>query len=340
MHMANSFITHCLSVVIKRNPLCITFIMFCVLLNIHLPHAHATIDTTILFKTCAGKNIIPSEDGIRRLALIVGVGQYKSTKIPDLPGPPQDAKRIYQLLTGPNGYGFPKENVCILVDEAATTANFKQYFSSFLIERAQPNDEVVFYYAGHGSQTRDHNGDEPDGMDETFVFHDARDSGIKDFTDDEFDELLTRLHQKTSRITVFLDSCNSGTALRGDTEFLSRYIPPPEAETAIERSTTAKPAANDQKTGWISKSLPGIVVFTAAGDGTVALEKCTRYFYRCNSCNIRTGQRNTTDLCAGCPANQAAGKSGKLPDSLFSGRPAAYGFCRNKQKIATGLGNY
>ena len=303
MHMANSFITHCLSVVIKRNPLCITFIMFCVLLNIHLPHAHATIDTTILFKTCAGKNIIPSEDGIRRLALIVGVGQYKSTKIPDLPGPPQDAKRIYQLLTGPNGYGFPKENVCVLVDEAATTANFKQYFSSFLIERAQPNDEVVFYYAGHGSQTRDHNGDEPDGMDETFVFHDARDSGIKDFTDDEFDELLTRLHQKTSRITVFLDSCNSGTALRGDTEFLSRYIPPPEAETAIERSTTAKPAANDQKTGWISKSLPGIVVFTAAGDGTVALEKNARGIFT-DAILATFGQVNATQLTYAQAARQ------------------------------------
>ncbi|MBX3630817.1 MAG: caspase family protein [Nitrosomonas sp.] len=303
MHMANSFITHCLSVVIKRNPLCITFIMFCVLLNIHLPHAHATIDTTIFFKTCAGKNIIPSEDGIRRLALIVGVGQYKSTKIPDLPGPPQDAKRIYQLLTGPNGYGFPKENVCVLVDEAATTANFKQYFSSFLIERAQPNDEVVFYYAGHGSQTRDHNGDEPDGMDETFVFHDARDSGIKDFTDDEFDELLTRLHQKTSRITVFLDSCNSGTALRGDTEFLSRYIPPPEAETVIERSTTAKPAANDQKTGWISKSLPGIVVFTAAGDGTVALEKNARGIFT-DAILTTFGQVNATQLTYAQAARQ------------------------------------
>ncbi|MBX3641001.1 MAG: caspase family protein [Nitrosomonas sp.] len=273
------------------------------MLNIHLPHAHATIDTTILFKTCAGKNIIPSEDGIRRLALIVGVGQYKSTKIPDLPGPPQDAKRIYQLLTGPNGYGFPKENVCVLVDEAATTANFKQYFSSFLVERAQPNDEVVFYYAGHGSQTRDHNGDEPDGMDETFVFHDARDSGIKDFTDDEFDELLTRLHQKTSRITVFLDSCNSGTALRGDTEFLSRYIPPPEAETAIERSTTAKPAANDQKTGWISKSLPGIVVFTAAGDGTVALEKNARGIFT-DAILATFGQVNATQLTYAQAARQ------------------------------------
>ncbi len=279
--------------------------LFCVLLlGIQPSHTHAAPDTAALSKACLAKNAVPSEDGIRRLALIVGVGKYKSAKIPDLPGPPQDAKRIYQLLTGPNGYGFPKENVCILVDEAATTANFKQYFSHFLIEQAQPNDEVVFYYAGHGSQTRDQNGDEPDGMDETFVFHDARDGGIKDFTDDELDELLTRLHQKTSHITVFLDSCNSGTALRGDTEFLSRYIPPPEEETTIERSTTTQPpAANDQKTGWISKSLPGIVVFTAAGDGTVALEKNARGIFT-DAILATFGQVNATQLTYAQAARQ------------------------------------
>lgn len=286
-------------------------VMLCLLSGIHAPHGHAAPDAKALSKACTAKNVVSSEDGIRRLALIVGVGQYKSTKIPDLPGPPQDAKRIYQLLTGPNGYDFPKENVCVLIDDAATTANFKHFFSSFLIDRAQPNDEVVFYYAGHGSQTRDHDGDEPDGMDETFVFHDARDSGIKDFTDDEFDELLTRLHQKTSHITLFLDSCNSGTALRGDTEFLSRYIPPPESEienkteteTVIERGSASESLANNKKTGWITKSLPGIVVFTAAGDGTVALEKNSRGIFT-DAILTTFGQVNATQLTYAQAARQ------------------------------------
>lgn len=306
MNTANNLRSQYFSV-IKQKPLnaLLLMILLCLLLGIDLPQVFAALDTTALAKNCSAKNVVPAADGTRRLALIVGVGQYKSEKIPDLPGPPEDARRIYQLLTGANGYDFPKENVCVLVDEAATTANFKQYFSNFLIERAQPNDEVVFYYAGHGSQTRDHNGDESDGMDETFVFHDARDSGIKDFTDDEFDELLTRLHQKTNRITVFLDSCNSGTALRGDTEFLSRYIPPPEAEaeTIIKRSADAKPATNNQKTGWVSKSLPGIVVFTAAGDGTVALEKNSRGIFT-DAILMTFGQVNATQLTYAQAARQ------------------------------------
>ncbi|MCB1948932.1 caspase family protein, partial [Nitrosomonas sp.] len=312
MHTANSFTNQYPSVIGRKLlSAALVLLALCLLPGIQPPLAHATINSTALAKACSAKNVVPSKDGIRRLALIIGVGQYKSEKIPDLPGPPQDAQRIYQLLTGANGYDFPKENVCVLVDEAATTANFKQYFSSFLIERAQPNDEVVFYYAGHGSQTRDHNGDEPDGMDETFVFHDARNNGIKDFTDDEFDELLTRLHQKTNHITVFLDSCNSGTALRGDTEFLSRYIPPPETEveaeteanTIIKRSTDTKPTADDQKTGWISKSLPGIVVFTAAGDGTVALEKNSRGIFT-DAILTTFGQVNASQLTYAQAARQ------------------------------------
>lgn len=312
MHTANSFTNQYPSVIGRKLlSAALVLLALCLLPGIQSPLAHATINSTALAKACSAKNVVPSKDGIRRLALIVGVGQYKSEKIPDLPGPPQDAQRIYQLLTGANGYDFPKENVCVLVDEAATTANFKQYFSSFLIERAQPNDEVVFYYAGHGSQTRDHNGDEPDGMDETFVFHDARNNGIKDFTDDEFDELLTRLHQKTNHITVFLDSCNSGTALRGDTEFLSRYIPPPETEveaeteanTIIKRSTDTKPTTDDQKTGWISKSLPGIVVFTAAGDGTVALEKNSRGIFT-DAILTTFGQVNASQLTYAQAARQ------------------------------------
>ena len=43
--------------------------------------------------------------GHRRLALVVGVGQYKNPSIPDLLGPPNDARRFYTLLTDENGYG-------------------------------------------------------------------------------------------------------------------------------------------------------------------------------------------------------------------------------------------
>lgn len=225
----------------------------------------------VLNTFCPMGSTVQSKDGIRRLALIVGVGQYKNDKIPDLAGPPNDAKRIYDLLTSAKGYSFPKENVCVLLDEAATTANFKKYFTEALVNRAQAKDEAVIFYAGHGSQAEDTNKDEPDGMDETFVFHDARSDGSTDLIDDEFEGLLQRLYAKTHQISVFLDSCNSGTALRSGEAFAARFIPP-EKSTNVKRLFITDSSSN-KGTGWVSGSMTGIVAFTAAGDGTPALEK-------------------------------------------------------------------
>lgn len=69
--------------------------------------------------------------GIRKLAVVVGVGQYISDKVPDLAGPPEDARRMLEILSGKNGYGFPKENVCLLLDDQATLQNLQDAFDNF-----------------------------------------------------------------------------------------------------------------------------------------------------------------------------------------------------------------
>ena len=210
-------------------------------------------------------------DGVRRLALVVGVGQYKNERVPDLIGPPNDAKRFYNLLTDANGYGFPRENVCLLLDEQATTAEFKRSFDKALVERARSQDVAVVFYAGHGSMRRDKNHDEPDEMDETLMLHDARSDGVRDLVDDEFHDMLKQLHAKTENITVVLDSCNSGTATRGDAgTFVARFFEPAD-EDLTEAAGAAEPAG-DQGAGWVPEALPGVVAFTAASDGTPALE--------------------------------------------------------------------
>ena len=137
----------------------------------------------LVLPACAATELCPMGDpsdtgGERRLALIVGVGDYKSEHIRDLKGPPNDARQVYDLLTGAKGqgYGFPKENVCLLVNEAATTEKVKKAFDRVLVQGARngKNDMAVFYYAGHGSQVKDLNGDETDQCDETFPLYDAR----------------------------------------------------------------------------------------------------------------------------------------------------------------------
>ncbi len=212
-------------------------------------------------------------DGYRRLALIVGVGEYQNSKIPDLKGPPNDAQRMYDLFTDvKNGYGFPKENVCLLLNEAATTEGFRQAFEKSLVGRIKSvQDVAVFYFAGHGSQARDRNGDEPDGLDETMILNDSRTGKLKDFLDDDFNALLTQLHRKTTRATVILDSCNSGTATRAAdaSTAVARFFKPADDDEAPRLGTEP---TGDGAGGWAPESLPGMVVLTAASDSNAALE--------------------------------------------------------------------
>lgn len=235
-----------------------------------------------ILPACAATELCPIEDlsetnGIRRLALIVGVGQYKSTRIDNLKGPPNDAQQMYDLLTGSKGpgYGFPKENVCLLVDEAATTEKVKEMFERLLVQGARKgkNDVAVFYYAGHGSQMKDADGDEADQCDETFLLHDARTGSgerrIGDLVDDDFHQMLSRLHEKTQHAVVILDSCNSGTATRGPSGLVARWQDPDDPTMACPRVDASEAR---EESSWKPQAMPNLVAFTAASDGTSALE--------------------------------------------------------------------
>lgn len=102
-----------------------------------------------------------SADGIRRMAVIVGVTKYPNLRNKDLPGATQDAKRFFDLLTRKSGFSFPEENVCLLQDEDATSANFVHAFNAQLIANAENKDIAVVYFAGHGGQRKDIGSDCP-----------------------------------------------------------------------------------------------------------------------------------------------------------------------------------
>ncbi len=228
-------------------------------------------------QSCQFDTLTTSDDGKRRMALIIGVGDYKDEKIRDLKGSPEDAKRFYSLLTNKDSYQFPAENVCMLLDEQASKQNVINAFKKRLIEPAKQDDIAVFYFAGHGSQITDLNNDEADNMDETLVMYDSRLDNKLDLVDDEFYSLITQLYAKTRNVSIFLDSCNSGTATRG--KYVSRFIEP----LILKPTDMLQPELQQQSRGMgdsstevFSESMPGLVIFTAASDGTSAIERSAR----------------------------------------------------------------
>jgi hypothetical protein len=152
-------------------------------------------------------------------AFIVGVSDYmhfEDGEGGDLPGAEHDARRVRDALVMRGG--FPQENVRLVVNHDATKSAIEEGITGWLVENARPGDNVVIFYAGHGSQMWDESGDEDDGLDETLAPTDVSPTSTEfDISDDEFNEWLGML--PTDNVLVILDNCNSGTGTRDVTPF-------------------------------------------------------------------------------------------------------------------------
>ena len=81
-------------------------------------------------------------------ALIIGISDYKDSRIPDLETPLNDAQTMAGLLK--TKYGFV---VKTLLNRKATKKAIYNALRN-LAARARPNDSVLIYYAGHGDLDR------------------------------------------------------------------------------------------------------------------------------------------------------------------------------------------
>ena len=152
-------------------------------------------------------NLKPSQFPINILnkaALLIG-SNYPNTNS-QLFGCINDINFLKDKLS--NTYGYNKFN--ILTDDTSvkpTRDNILSNFRNFL-SSSKAGDFLFFGFSGHGSQTRDTNGDEIDKIDETIVGCD-----LKDVTDDELKKIIT--DNVKSNVTLFcvFDSCHSGTVL-------------------------------------------------------------------------------------------------------------------------------
>jgi hypothetical protein len=86
--------------------------------------------------------------------------------------------------------------------------------------RCHGDDMFIFFYAGHGDNVEDLDGDEDDGKDEAFVLMDAFGNGNEDtyLVDDEFSDALVDYFPPGCRILIVTDCCHSGTIADLDNE--------------------------------------------------------------------------------------------------------------------------
>lgn len=177
----------------------------------HTRHCRSAVAGTLLCLV-----VLAAPASAEKYALLVGVDDYAPAgeSDRDLSSCEMDALLMYNLLA--SKYGFPADNIRVLLSLAegreATGDNIVTAFRDHLVRQAGPDDTVVFYFSGHGTQLNDASGDElDDGRDEAVVPADVADTNTV-LSDDNLDFLLEQLD--TRHVTVIVDSCHAGTVTR------------------------------------------------------------------------------------------------------------------------------
>jgi hypothetical protein len=212
-------------------------------------------------------------------ALVVGVDFYVS--VAETPGATADAKAMQRLLV--DKFNFDPGSIKILLNEEATAANIVRNFRSWLIDGTRPGDRVFFFYAGHGFQTDDDNGDELDGKDEVITPYDVKivQQGGKILLpdertfirDDQFNDFIAQLSGR--RAVLMFDSCHSGTlsrSLGGKKREGSRYLTPKPTRSRSIGDKGYSEVPKDQKKrdlttiteSGLQDNINGIVLLSAA----------------------------------------------------------------------------
>lgn len=79
-------------------------------------------------------------------ALVIGINDYQSS--PPLEYARNDAVEFAKFLV--NEFKFPDKNVKLLLDTDATRENIHSNFLEYADEKSQPDDRLIFFFAGHG----------------------------------------------------------------------------------------------------------------------------------------------------------------------------------------------
>jgi hypothetical protein len=136
----------------KKALLILTFLLLTVLsfFGVALSRASQAAAPVLLTETSASLAPEPAAKpaAAKKFAIIIGI-VYDNSKLGWINYADQDAQAMYRLVT--EKWGFPSQNVVMLLNEQATYENITQTIN-WLIQNPDVDSEsdVVFFYSGHG----------------------------------------------------------------------------------------------------------------------------------------------------------------------------------------------
>jgi hypothetical protein len=147
----------------------------------------------------------------KRRALLIGINRYPGIPGADLQGCVSDMELMRSVLI--DRFGFIAEHTRTLRDEEATQQGIRDALAG-LAAAVGKDDLVVLFYAGHGSRMADPR--QPDCLIESMVSHDSGRGALpnRDILDEEIDQWVQRVNEKTPFVTLIFDCCHSGSVTR------------------------------------------------------------------------------------------------------------------------------
>lgn len=190
------------------------------------------------------ENIIPvaSRDAI---AIIIGIQNYKN--IPKAEFANEDAREFHNYAI--RALGIPKQNIKMLIDADADSANVYKTFNKWLpahVAKGGTTDIYVFY-SGHGLPSTD-------GQSLYFLAH-GSDPDVLEKTAISQVEIIASLSKvQPKSVTMFVDSCYSGHSRSGEVliENARPLLLKASSTTYPKNFTVLSASSNDQ----ISSSAP------------------------------------------------------------------------------------
>jgi hypothetical protein len=141
-------------------------------------------------------------------ALLVGINQYQQTQF-NLAGCVNDVLEMGAILK--DVYGFGAEEIQLVTDAQATRSNIMDSLTN-LLSGTSAGDQLLFYFAGHGTQKGFEVDGEPAGRDQAIVPYEITMNSL--VTDNELFGIIAPRLDPDVKFTAFYDCCHSGTMVR------------------------------------------------------------------------------------------------------------------------------
>jgi len=196
---------------------------------------------------------------MKNKALLVGINKYPDPQN-ELRGCINDILDMEHFIAETNKV-YAKQNIKKLTDKEATKKGIVTQIK-WLLDGAQPGDQLLFHYSGHGAQVPTLNQNlEPDGLDEIICPYDFSGQGENALRDKEFAQLFAGIPKGVHFVWIS-DSCHA--------EDLSRDINTKEAiiyrqfQGATINNHERLPATTSEHFNAITKPLNGALLSACA----------------------------------------------------------------------------